>query len=104
MIENLTYKSTDGRVGQANFDPLILEEVFQRTIEDLEKINGKCATKIESLEAECQKEKIGCKDKIVDLEAHYKVSTPRLLSRSKFSTMKKLRDCRHSYVYICINK
>ncbi len=83
LIENLTYKSTDGRVGQANFDPLLLEEVFKRTIEDLEKINVKSKSRIESLEAECQKEKIGCKDKIVDLESHYKDSYGHLTKLDK---------------------
>jgi hypothetical protein len=78
LIENLTYKSTDGRVGQSNFDPLVLEEIFKRTIEDLQKINEKSRQKIVTLEADCQKEKIACKDKITGLETDYKNSYEHL--------------------------
>lgn len=74
LIENLTYKSTDGRVGQSNFDPLILEEIFKRTIEDLQKINEKTQQKIDHLESDCLNEKISCKDKIASLENNYKDS------------------------------
>lgn len=83
LIENLTYKSTDGRVGQSNFDPLVLEEIFKRTIEDLEKINEKSRQKIENLEFDCQNEKLGCKDKILNLESHYKDSYDHLAKLDK---------------------
>ena len=78
MIENLTYKSTDGQVGQSNFDPLILEDVFRRTIDDLMIINEKSKQKILTLENECQKEKFSCRDKVVDMEELYKESFEHL--------------------------
>ncbi len=83
MIENLTYKSTDGKVGQANFDPLVLEDIFKKTIEDLKKINEKSKQKIEQLNGECQKEKNLCQEKIVSLEKNYKDSFDNLIALDK---------------------
>lgn len=70
-------------MGQASFDPLILEEIFKRTIEDLKKINDKSKQKIESLEAECQKEMASCKDKIGKLEGLYQDSFDELTQLDK---------------------
>lgn len=78
VIENLTYKSSDGRVGQSDFDPLVLEDIFKKTIEDLKKINEKTKLKIETLESECQKEKNNCQDKVLNLENVYKESYEHL--------------------------
>jgi hypothetical protein len=83
LIENLTYKSTDGKVGQANFDPLVLEDIFKKTIEDLKKINEKSKQKIEQLNGECQKEKNLCQEKIVFLEKNYKDSFDNLIALDK---------------------
>jgi hypothetical protein len=83
LIENLTYKSTDGRVGQANFDPLILEDIFKRTIDDLKKINEKSKQKIETLTTECQKEKALVQDKVNGLESLYKTSYDNLIELDK---------------------
>ncbi|CAF0747382.1 unnamed protein product [Brachionus calyciflorus] len=83
LIENLTYKATDGRVGQQDFDPLILEDIFKKTIEDLKKINDKTKQKIESLESDCQKEKNVCKEKILKLEQSYKDSFEHLSTLDK---------------------
>jgi hypothetical protein len=83
LIENLTYKATDGRVGQHDFDPLVLEEIFKRTIEDLKKINEKTKQKIEVLEADCQKEMSSCKEKIGKLEGLYKGSYDELSELDK---------------------
>jgi hypothetical protein len=83
LIENLTYKSTDGRVGQSNFDPLILEEIFKKTIEDLRKINEKSKQKIDQLNLECQKEKNLCRDKFQNLELLYNDSYEHLVELDK---------------------
>ena len=83
MIENLTYKSTDGRVGQSNFDPLIHEEIFKKTIDDLKKINEKSKQKIDQLNLECQKEKNVCKDKFQNLELLYNDSYDHLIELDK---------------------
>jgi hypothetical protein len=74
LIENLTYKATDGRVGQHDFDPLILEEIFKKTIEDLKRINEKTKQNIEVLETDSQREMTSCKDKIGKLENLYQGS------------------------------
>ena len=83
LIENLTYKSTDGRVGHHDFDPLVLEEIFKRTIEDLKKINDKTKIKIEALETDCQKEMVTNKEKIGKLENLYKGSHGELSELDK---------------------
>lgn len=83
MIENLTYKATDGRVGQADFDPLILENIFKKTIEDLKLINDKTKLNIQALEGDCQKEKEICKQKISNLENSYKSSYEYLSTLDK---------------------
>ena len=83
MIESLTYKSTDGQVGHSNFDPLILEDIFQRTIDDLMVINEKSKQKIQALESECQKEKLACREKVVEMEELYKESFEHLNALDK---------------------
>ena len=79
----MTYKSTDGKVGQANFDPLVLEDIFKKTIEDLKKINEKSKQKTDQLNVECQKEKNLCQEKIVSLEKNYKESFDKLIALDK---------------------
>lgn len=44
----LTYKATDGQVGQSNFDPLVLENIFKDTIEDLKKLTTEVNRKLSS--------------------------------------------------------
>ena len=83
LVENLTYKSTDGRVGQSNFDPLIMEDIFKRTIEDLKKLNEKSKKRIQTLQADCQKEKQVCKDKLNELEDLYKASYEQMTKLDK---------------------
>lgn len=55
-----------------------MEDIFRKTIEDLKKINEKSKKKIETLETECQKEKVTCRDKIEVLETQYKSAYDRL--------------------------
>ena len=83
LIENLTYKSTDGRVGSSNFDPLILEEVFKRTIEDLNKLNDKSKVRLDMLGNECSKEKESCRERIAQLERYYNDAFVHLSSLDK---------------------
>lgn len=83
LIESLTYKSTDGKVGQANFDPLMLEEIFLRTIEDLKRINEKTKQKISNSEKECMREKLECKEKFTNLESSYTASFDKLVKLDK---------------------
>lgn len=83
MIENLSYKSTDGRVGSSSFDPLILEDIFKRTIEDLKKLNDKCKTRLDTLGNDCSKEKEACRERILNLERHYKDSYDHLSTLDK---------------------
>lgn len=83
LIENLSYKSTDGRVGSSSFDPLILEDIFKRTIEDLKKLNEKSKGRLETLGNECSKEKEMCRERIANLERHYKDSYDHLSSLDK---------------------
>lgn len=70
-------------MGHNSFDPLILEDVFKRTIDDLKKINEKSKAKIESLTNECNREKNVCKEKTTNLEMHYKESHDHLISLDK---------------------
>lgn len=83
MIENLTYKTTDGRVGSTLFDPLVLEDIFKKTIEDLKRVNEAKTSKIESIANECSREKEQCREKIVNLEKLYKDSHDHLTSLDK---------------------
>lgn len=61
-------------MGQSDFDPLILENIFKKTIDDLKIINDKTKQNIQALEIDCQKEKEVCKEKILLLENSYKDS------------------------------
>ena len=70
-------------MGQPNFDPLVLEDIFYRTIDDLKKINEKSKQKTEQLTVECQKEKNICQEKIVGLEKTYKESFESLVQLDK---------------------
>lgn len=79
----MTYKATDGRVGQDDFDPLILENIFKKTIEDLKLINEKTKQNINALENDCHKEKEICKQKISNLENSYKSSYEYLSTLDK---------------------
>jgi hypothetical protein len=83
VIETLTYKSTDGKVGQQTFDPLILEDIFIKTIEELKRVNEKTKQKIEVLETESLKEKQECKDKMLNLENVYNDSFDKLCKLDK---------------------
>jgi hypothetical protein len=83
LIENLTYKTTDGRVGSTGFDPLVLEDIFKKTIEDLKRVNEAKTSKIESIANECSREKEQCREKIVNLEKLYKDSHDHLTSLDK---------------------
>ena len=83
VIETLSYKATDGRVGQQNFDPLVLEEIFIRTIEDLKRINENTKKKIDNLETESLKEKQNCKDKLIGLESAYNDSFDKICKLDK---------------------
>ncbi len=74
----MTYKSTDGRVSNEDFDPLVLEDIFKRTIEDLKIINERTTLKIDTLEKECKKELSSCKDKMTKLEGDYQKSFTKL--------------------------
>jgi hypothetical protein len=78
IVETLTYKTTDGKVGQPNFDPLVLEDIFMRTIDDLKRVSEKTKQKIDGLEQECVKEKLACKDKTLSIEGLYKESFDKL--------------------------
>jgi hypothetical protein len=78
IIETLTYKTTDGKVGQQHFDPLILEEIFVRTIDDLKRVSEKTKQKIDTLEQDCLKEKLACKEKTLGIESLYKESFDKL--------------------------
>jgi hypothetical protein len=83
IVESLTYKSTDGKIGQLTFDPLILENIFTQTIADLNKINENTRSKIDLLETECIQEKVKCKDKINNIDASYKESYDNLIHLDK---------------------
>ncbi len=78
VIETLAYKATDGKVGQQNFDPSVLEGTFLRTIEDLKRINETTKKKMDALENDCLKEKQECKDKMMSLENTYNESFDKL--------------------------
>ncbi len=60
-----------------------MEDIFRKTIEDLKKVNEISKHKIETLDAECQKEKTTCKNKIESLESEYKSSYERLAELDK---------------------
>lgn len=83
IIESLTYKATDGKIGQVTFNPLILENIFTQTISDLNKINESTRKRIDALEADCIQEKVKCKDKINDIDASYKESYDSLIQLDK---------------------
>ena len=79
----MTYKATDGKVGQQNFDPLVLEGIFVRTIDDLKRINENTRKKMDNLEIDSLKEKQDCKDKMLSLENTYNDSFDKLCKLDK---------------------